>query len=409
VTVTHEVHGLVITDHEFSLPLDHEEPGGDKIEVFAREIAAVDGRERPFLVYFQGGPGSQAPRPTSPKTPGWLPRALEDYRVLMLDQRGTGRSTPVGMLPDLTPRQQYEYLLRFRADSIVRDAEAIRQELGIERWSVLGQSYGGFCICTYLSFFPEGLREAFFTGGLPPIARPVEDVYRATYERVRERNRRFYERYPEDLGLVRALHERLAAEELRLPSGDVFTGRRFRQLGALLGWSDGAERLHYLLDLPPDSPLFLHEVEATTVFARHPLYAIVHEACYADGCATRWAAERVLPDEFASTPELFTGEMVYPWMFEDYGALVPLRAAAGLLAEHEWPPLYDGERLEANDVPAAAIVYAEDMFVERVFSEETAGRIRGLRMWLTNEFEHDGLRQDPDVFARLIDLARGRI
>jgi hypothetical protein len=96
-------------------------------------------------------------------------------------------------------------------------------------------------------------------------------------------------------------------------------------------------------------------------------------------------------------------------MFEDYGTLRPLREAAQLLAEHEWPPLYDGVRLEANEVPAAAAVYAEDMYVERAFSEETAARIRGLRIWLTNEFEHDGLRQDPAVFARLIELARGRI
>ena len=80
-----------------------------------------------------------------------------------------------------------------------------------------------------------------------------------------------------------------------------------------------------------------------------------------------------------------------------------------MLAAHEWPKLYDGEQLERNDVPAAAAVYAEDMYVERAFSEETAARIKGLRMWLTNEFQHDGLRKDQRVFARLIDLARGRI
>jgi hypothetical protein len=253
------------------------------------------------------------------------------------------------------------------------------------------------------------LREAYLTGGVPPVARPTHDVYRATYERVRERNRRFYARYPDDLDRVRALHARLESEELLLPSGDRLTPRRFRQLGAMLGMSDGAERLHYLLDYPPDSPMFLHGVEDETNFARHPLYAIVHEACYADGCATRWSAERALPDEFASSPELFTGEMVYPWMFEDYGALAPLREAAELLAQHEWPRLYDGGRLEQNEVPAAAAVYAEDMYVERVFSEETAARIKGLRMWLTNEYEHDGLRKDERVFARLIDLARGRV
>ncbi len=409
MSITREIHGLVITDHEFSLPLDHANPAGPAIGVFAREVAAEKGTDRPFLVFLQGGPGSHAPRPVTPSTPGWLSRALEDYRVLFLDQRGTGRSTPVGQLEGMSPQEQYAYLLHFRADSIVRDAEAIRQELGVERWSVLGQSFGGFCVTTYLSFFGDGLREAYLTGGLPPIARPTEEVYRATYITLRERNRCFYERYPEDLDKVRALHERLAAGELRLPSGDLLTSRRFRQLGSMLGMSDGAERLHYLLDFPPDSPVFLHEVEDDTGFARHPLYAIVHEACYADGCVTNWAAERELPDEFASSPELFTGEMVYSWMFSDYGALAPLREAAELLAQHEWPVLYDGARLEANEVPAAAAIYAEDMYVDRKFSEETAARIKGLRPWLTNEYEHNGLRQDTRVLGRLIDLARGKI
>jgi pimeloyl-ACP methyl ester carboxylesterase len=407
--ITREVHGLVLTDHEFSLPLDHAHPDGDTIGVFAREVAASDGRDRPFIVYFQGGPGTQSPRPTSPKEPSWLPRALEDYRVLLLDQRGTGRSTPVGTLPGRTPQEQYEYLLHHRADAIVRDAEAIRAALGVDRWSVLGQSFGGFCVVTYLSIAPEGLREAFLTGGLPPVGRPTEHVYRATYPRVLERNRRFYERYPEDRERVRRLHELLAEGELRLPSGDVLTPRRFRQLGLMLGMTDGAENLHYLLELPPESPLFLHGVEAATSFARNPLFAIIHEACYADGCATHWAAERVMPEDFVSTPELFTGEMVYPWMFEDYGALAPLREAAELLAAHEWGPLYDAERLEACEVPVAAIVYAEDMYVERAYSEETAARIKGLRMWLTNEFQHDGLRQDTRVFERLIELASGRV
>ena len=399
----------MITDHEFSLPLDHARTDGEKIGVFAREIAASDRRDKPLLVFLQGGPGSEAPRPTTPKTPLWLERALKDYRVLMLDQRGTGRSTPVGMLEGMTPQDQYEYLVHFRADSIVRDAEVVREDLGVGKWSVLGQSFGGFCVATYLSFFPHGLSEAFFTGGLPPVARPTEEVYRATYVTVRERNRRFYERYPEDLPKVQALHERLASEEMRLPSGDVLTSRRFRQLGMLLGMSDGAERLHYLLDFPAGSPAFLHGVESMTTFGRNPLYAVVHESCYADGCATNWAAQREMPDEFASQPELFTGEMIYPWMFEDHAALAPMREAAELLAQHEWPALYDGARLEANDVPAAAAIYAEDMYVERELSEQTAARIRGLRPWITNEYEHDGLRSNGEVvLGRLFDLVQGR-
>ena len=296
--------GLVLTEHEFSVPLDHGSPDGERITVFAREVADPDGTDRPFLLYLQGGPGCEAPRPARhPDTPAWLGRALREFRVLMLDQRGTGRSTPVGSLPGRTPAGQADYLAHFRADSIVRDAEWIRRELGVDRWSVLGQSFGGFCVTTYLSFAPESLREAFFTGGLPPVGRHTDDVYGATYERVRERTQRYYERYPGDRTRVRELRGRLEAEDVRLPGGDRLTGHRLRQLGQLLGMGPGAERLHYILELPADSPAFLYDVENALDFARNPLYAAIHEACYADGGATRWSAERLLPAAFAD-PEL---------------------------------------------------------------------------------------------------------
>jgi pimeloyl-ACP methyl ester carboxylesterase len=408
VTVT--TAGLRLTEHELSVPLDHDDPGGEQITVFAREVADPDGLDRPFLVFFQGGPGYEAPRPTRhPSSPGWLDRALQEFRVLMLDQRGTGRSSPVGLLPDLTPQEQADRLACFRADAIVRDAELLREALGVDRWSILGQSYGGLCVVTYLSSAPEGLREAFVTGGLPVLGPRVDEVYRATYARTLARGRRYYERYPGDRDRVLALHDLLAREDIRLPGGDRLTSRRVRQLGGVLGMSDGAEALHYLLELDPRSPVFLHDVEAELGFGRNPLYAILHEACWADGGSTRWAADRLLPAEYEAEPELFTGEHVYPWQFEEYGTLAPLREAAELLAAREWPPLYDPDRLAANEVPTAAAIYAEDMYVERVFSEETAAAIRGLRPWVTNEYEHNGLRVDGErILGRLLDLARDR-
>lgn len=409
MTHTFRTPGLVVTDREFEVPLDHARTDGPAITVFAREVARPEGTARPYLVYFQGGPGSEAPRPQGPGSPPWLARALRDYRVLLLDQRGTGRSTPVGTLPGRTPEEQAAYLRHFRADAIVRDAEFIREALGVERWSVLGQSFGGFCVTTYLSLAPEGLAEALLTGGLPALGHHPDDVYRATYARVLDRNRRFYDRYPRDLERVQALAERLDREDLRLPNGDRLTVRRFRQLGQGLGMGGGLERLHYLLDLPPDSPAFLHDVMNALSFPRNPLYAALHEACWADGAVTAWSAERVRPVEF-DAPELFTGEMVYPWMFEDYGALRPLREAAELLAAGPWGPLYDPARLKENTVPVAAAVYAEDMYVERAFSEETAAQIRGARVWLTNEYEHDGLRASGEhVLGRLLDMVQGRI
>ena len=402
------VKGLRVVDLEFDVPLDHEHPGLERITVFAREVSAPEGGDRPWLVFFQGGPGSEAPRPTaSPPAPGWLGRALRDFRVLLLDQRGTGRSTPVGDLPDRTPAEQAEYLAHFRADSIVRDAEWIRQELGVERWSVLGQSFGGFCVLAYLSQAPGSLREALITGGLPPVAGSIDHVYEATYEETRRRNRRYHERYPADAARLHDILARARRGDLRLPSGDALTARRVLQAGSVLGASDGAERLHYLLELQPESRAFLHDLEAMTNFARNPLYAVLHEACWADGGSTRWAAERVLPDDFREG-HLFTGEHVYPWLFDEHTALAPLRAAAQLLAEREWPRLYDAARLAANEVPVAAAVYVDDMYVPRRFSEETAASVRGLRPWITNEYEHNGLRVDGErILDRLLDLVRG--
>jgi pimeloyl-ACP methyl ester carboxylesterase len=401
--------GLSVVEHTFDVPLDHSNPAGEKISVFARELADPEGRDRPFLVFFEGGPGHEAPRPTRlSHSPGWLERALKEFRVLMLDQRGTGRSAPIGTLTGWDPRHQADHLAHFRADSIVRDAESIRRALGVERWSVLGQSFGGFCVITYLSLAPAALREALITAGVPGLGTPIDEVYAATYARVLERNRRYHARYPGDAARIERLHEWLQSSDVRLPGGDRLTWRRLRALGALLGMSDGAERVHYMLELPPDSPAFLADVEQATGFGRNPIYAVLHEACWADGGATRWAAERMLPAEFA-TEALFTGEHVYPWMFDEHGALGPLREAAALLAAKPWPRLYDPEVLARNTVPAAALVLAEDMYVERSISERTAAGIPGLRMWLTNEYEHNGLRADGDrILGRLLDLARGR-
>jgi pimeloyl-ACP methyl ester carboxylesterase len=170
---TYRAPGLVLTEHEFEVPVDHGQPDSRKLTVFAREVVAP-GRERddpPWLVFFQGGPGFEAVRPPKPGNSSWLERALEDYRVLLLDQRGTGRSSPVGELESMSPAEQADHLAQFRADAIVRDAELIRRELRVERWSVLGQSFGGFCVTRYLSAAPDGLAEAFVTGGLPPLER----------------------------------------------------------------------------------------------------------------------------------------------------------------------------------------------------------------------------------------------
>jgi len=414
----------VLTDHTFEVPLDHDRPGGEQIEVFAREVVAADKADAdlPWLLFLQGGPGFGAQRPVGRQS--WLNRALEDYRVLLLDQRGTGRSSPANRktLAGLAPRgpqAQADYLACFRADSIVLDAELIRRELTGEPWSVLGQSFGGMCAVTYLSFAPHGIREVFITGGLPALTATADDIYRHTYRTVAARNAAHYERYPQDADVARRVADYLDGHEVRLPDGAPLTVPAFQAAGKMLGQADGSHALHYLLEDPfagdEPSDAFRYAIMDQLSFARGPLYALLHEPSYAQGCATRWAAQRIRTEfaEFdpAAAPLYFTGEMIYPWMIDADPVLRPLRQAADILAERDdWPPLYDPVRLAANEVPAAAAVYYNDMYVDREFSVRTAQAIRGLRAWVTSEYEHDGLRlSDGAVLDRLIGMVRGNI
>jgi pimeloyl-ACP methyl ester carboxylesterase len=428
---TYRQPGTVLTDHHFSVPLDHGRPDGDRIEVFAREVVAAGKADRaealPWLVFLQGGPGFAAQRPVGRSA--WLARALDDYRVLLLDQRGTGRSTPATArsLARLgAPTAQAEYLTHFRADSIVLDCELIRRQLcGDRPWSVLGQSFGGFCTVSYLSFAPHGMAEALITGGLPGLGSHAEDVYRITYRLCADRCAAHYERYPDDIAAAQAVAGYLATHDVRLPDGSPLTVERFQSIGGMLGGSAGSHELHYLLEDPWDgdgglSDAFLADIADRTSFARAPLYAVLHEACYAQGTATRWAAHRVRAEFPAfdpaaavagDAPLLFTGEMTYPWMADLDSALFPLRDAAHLLAEREgWPPLYDPARLAASEVPAAAAVYHDDLYVPAALSLRTAASISGLRAWVTNEWEHEGLRiSGGKVLDRLIAMNRGEV
>ncbi|WP_318210335.1 alpha/beta fold hydrolase [Streptomyces sp. SJL17-1] len=411
-------------DHTFTVPLDHRISGGPTIEVFAREVVdpARAKEELPWLLYLQGGPGGKSPRPST-GSPGWLDQALTTHRVLLLDQRGTGRSTPVTarFAARHSPDRLAAHLSCFRADAIVADAELIRRHLcGDAPWETLGQSYGGFITLTYLSQAPEGLRACYVTGGLPGLTTTADEVYARTYPRVRDRVLDFYARYPEDAPRLRKIADLLTAGDVRLPNGDRLTSHRLRTLGLLLGMGDGFERLHWLLDeaLDPDgapTDTFLHQVMTLTGFTDNPLFAVMQETLYGQGAGpTGWSASRALTTcgEFAADadPLLLTGEMIYPWMFREITGLRPFADAADLLAARtDWPPLYDPHRLAANEIPLAAIVYHDDMYVDAGLSLHTAREVGSTRVWVTNEWEHDGVSSSGGrVLARLMDLAAGR-
>ncbi|XP_024989423.1 uncharacterized protein LOC112523959 [Cynara cardunculus var. scolymus] len=433
---------LRLRDHRFTVPLDYSLSESPKISVFAREVVAVGKEDQslPYLLFLQGGPGFESPRPT--EASGWLSKACEEHRVILMDQRGTGLSTPLttsSMLQTKSAQDLVDYLKYFRADNIVNDAEFIRKHLVSDAgpWKVLGQSFGGFCGVTYLSFAPEGLKEVYLTGGIPPIGDgcTAEAVYKACIGPLVLQNEKYYKRYPQDIEIIRDVVNHLAESEgggVPLPSGGILTPRGLQLLGLTgLGASTGFERLHYLFERVWDpvivpgakkqiSYYFLNAFEKWLSFDTNPLYALMHESIYCQGAASRWAANRVRTEHESKLdavkaakegrPVLLTGEMVFPWMFDEIHALRPFKEAANLLAEKkDWPPLYNKTTLNNNKVPVAAAVYYEDMFVNFNLATETAAQIAGIRLWVTNEYMHSGLRDGAGhVLDHLMRLLNGK-
>jgi len=451
---TYRLEGHTLNEYWIEVPLDYfgaaqdlsDDATGrsgeglpDTINVFAREYVR-DGHEAdPRLVFFQGGPGSPAPRMAPINS--WLSTALDHFRVVLIDERGTGNSHPLetdAITAVGRPEAQDALLACFRQDSIVQDAERLRAALqDDEPWAALGQSFGGFTVTCYLSQAPKGLSEAFITAGLPSTHLHADAVYRYTYPQTAMRNQEFFARYPADEETAWYIARHLADAEELLPTGERLTPARFRQLGLCLGYSYGPDSLHFLLEDPVWfhrgerrlRPQFLARAGQNLSMASHPLYAVLQESIYAQAStgSTAWSAQRVrgefpefrLPDPSAGSAgekELraeghgfrFTGEHMYPWQFREDPALTGLEAASELLAlKRDWPELYSREVLAENTVPAAAWIYLDDMFVPFELSRETAREIRGLKPLITNDFHHDGLRTGgPQMIERLLRAVR---
>lgn len=460
--------GALQTEYYLDVPLDYRRADGPQITLFAREYErleacpahlagqrqrgaqgagqgqpglAAGGEEesrRPYLLFLQGGPGYPGNRAADPS--GWMDAALDDYRILMLDQRGTGLSTPVhsDLVKELGAEGAAEYLTHFRADAIVEDCEALRRALGVEQWSTLGQSYGGFITLCYLSRAPQSLRECFVTGGLAALDTPLEELYRETFAQTALANQRYFAHYPEDEQTLREVCAYLdggceGGEAELLPSGEQLTSLRLRQLGLSLGGQIRFHELHYLLEAPfvqvggrrRLSERFKALVFEQISFAAAPFYALLHELIYAGatpaiaGLDQAWTAARLreeIPGFSAaadpldtSQPYYLSGEHIYPEFFAADPALQPWAQVADILArKRDWPALYDPQVLAANRVPVTAAVYLDDIFVPYRFSAQTARAVGNLRSWQTNQYAHDGLRASgKDVWVRLLQMRRG--
>ncbi|KAI1082883.1 Alpha/Beta hydrolase protein [Whalleya microplaca] len=442
---------LLVKELWFEVPLDHSKPDSKTIRLFARsavkyekpivEPSPSEVVQRPFLVYLQGGPGFGCSAPQdSPLSKHMLDRG---YELLLLDQRGTGLSCPVSANTlELVggPQEQADYLKLFRADTLVKDSEAVRLCLTKDfppekkKWTTFGQSFGGMMTLTYLSFAPEGLRECFITGGLAALDKGPSEVYQATYRKCIERNNAYYKKFPEDIAAVKWVAEKIlelgGEKGVPLPAGGFLTVQRLMTIGLDLGMDGGIDRVHnIILRMKADLDQFgiftrftLNALEENNSWDTAPIYTLLHEPCwcFGPGVAGNWAAEGVgktlgeyqwLRKDWAGLASLgdkplyFSGEMIYPFHFETCSELIKLKETAHKLAEFDqWPDLYDIGQLGKNDVPVYAASY-NDMFVDADLARITASRVRNIKVFETNVLFHNALRSKPDdVFRELLKL-----
>ena len=201
------------------------------------------------VIFFHGGPGAGI----SP-----LHRRFFDpkaWRIVLFDQRGSGRSTPLGELRENTTWD------------LVADAERIRERLGIDRWLVFGGSWGSTLGLAYAQAHPERCTGLILRGIFLSRKAEVMWTFGGGAQRV------FPDGWDEFLGLLDDAErgDVMTAYHRRLTSDDP-TVRR----AAALAWNRWEELAsHLVADLPPVAE---EDVAAEVALARIEAHYFVNDA-----------------------------------------------------------------------------------------------------------------------------------
>lgn len=180
-----------------AVPLDPAAPDGPAIEIFVARLGAFSAEPRPDpLLLISGGPG-QSTVDFYLQMRGAFEAARRDRDLILVDQRGTGRSAegfacevPDDLSLDTAVSEalarvvdacvaELDHDPRFYTTSVaVHDLERVRVALGIEMWNVYGVSYGTRVAQHYLRQYPERVRSLVLDGVVPPPLALGPDVAR---------------------------------------------------------------------------------------------------------------------------------------------------------------------------------------------------------------------------------------
>ena len=179
------------------VPLDPLAPDGPKIELFVARLGAFSAEPRPDpLLLITGGPG-QSTVDFYLQLRGAFEPARRDREIVLVDQRGTGRSAegfacnaPDDLSLDTAEPAELTRVIdacvaeldhdpRFYTTSVaVQDLDRVRAALGVEQWNVYGVSYGTRVAQHYLRRYPKRVRSVVLDGVVPPRLALGPDVAR---------------------------------------------------------------------------------------------------------------------------------------------------------------------------------------------------------------------------------------
>ena len=397
--------------HRFQVPLDWNDPQNTNIiSIVLREVVDNDSTDKPPLLYFQGGPGFGVRLPTDEK---WINELKKRYRIFLLDQRGTGLSTPIDIsgIAEMDKQNRQEtikFLSNFRADSIARDAEHIRLKLFSEdKFTTFGQSFGGWCTFSYLSLFPNSASTCFLTGGFPPVGHGPLDVYRNLLPQVDETNKQFFDKYPDTKKQLKELMNTLDSKSLFSLARCGFSTGYSPAHGEFRGL---IESLYYETEtLGRITSHSIKKMEDPLSFSSNPIYALLHEPIYCEGIAPAWSGETVMINE-NKRPSLddcykfFLAENIFRKTFDQSPELQPIRGLMDALMEFDgWGQLYNVNNLKDCESTVIGVVYESDAAVVASYSLESANLL-GNGHVIESSLDHSAYRSDSEeIFGKIFD------
>jgi proline iminopeptidase len=163
------------------------------------------------LVVVNGGPGFD--HTYLLLSPVWDALA-KNRRVVMYDQRGTGRSVGEHKGQTFTLKDQID------------DLDALRAHLGFERMELMGHSWGGYLVMAYAAMHPEHIAHLFIVDSAAPQWKDIIFLFKEVYPEATERRDAFLfgEEMSDQKSIDSELHEYLTMLFYSPEKRDAFVG-----------------------------------------------------------------------------------------------------------------------------------------------------------------------------------------